>query len=164
MVTSDEVRGLQGWFIHRLGGFSVNVKRPTISSLRHGIDLLLAAEMLVIYPEGNIFRDDQVRRLKPGLARIALQAAASKPGLNVQILPVDLYYGQAYPSWGCPVQVHIGQPIPVTTYLQGQANPEAIKTSAKALTRHLQTTLEMMVERRVAALPSVSSTPKPDPG
>ena len=35
MVSADEVKGLQGWLIRRLGGFAVNVKRPTISSLRH---------------------------------------------------------------------------------------------------------------------------------
>jgi 1-acyl-sn-glycerol-3-phosphate acyltransferase len=151
MVSADEVKGLQGWLIRRLGGFAVNVKRPTISSLRHGIDLLIDQEMLVIYPEGNIFRDDQVRRLKPGLARIALQAEAAKPGLNVKVLPVDLYYGEAYPSRGCPVQVHIGQPIAVKNYLNRPANAEAVKSAAKTLTQDLQTTLERMVQRRQSA-------------
>ncbi len=159
MVTADEVRGIQGWFIRHLGGFAVNVKRPSISSLRHGIDLLLEQAMLVIYPEGNIFRDDQVRCLKPGLARIALQAAAIKPSLNVQILPVDLYYGEAYPSWGCPVQVHIGQPMAVGSYLQGKTSPEAVKSGAKALTQDLQTALETMVKGRVAAPEALVSIP-----
>jgi 1-acyl-sn-glycerol-3-phosphate acyltransferase len=158
MVTSDEVQGIQGWFIRRLGGFAVNVKRPTIASLRHGIDLLLEQEMLVIYPEGNIFRDDKVRRLKPGLARIALQAEAAKPGLNVQILPVDLDYGEAYPSRGCPVQVHIGQPIAAKDYVQGSTNAEAIKSAAKCLTQDLQTRLELMVQRRQSASTSLAST------
>jgi len=164
MVTADEVRGLQGWFIRRLGGFPVNVKRPTISSLRHGIDLLLGKAMLVIYPEGNIFRDDQVRRLKPGLARIALQAEATQPGLNVTVVPIDLYYGEAYPSWRCPVQIHIGSPITVQSYLQGQTSPDAVKAGAKALTKDLQTTLEAMVAQRQANPSSVLSTPEPDPG
>lgn len=150
MVTADEVRGIQGWFIRRLGGFAVNVKRPSISSLRHGIDLLLEQTMLVIYPEGNIFRDDQVHRLKPGLARIALQAEAFKPHSNVQILPVDLYYGEAYPSRGCPVQVHIGAPIAAGPYLRGNPTPEAVKAGAKSLTQDLQTALEAMVKRREA--------------
>lgn len=157
MVTADEVRGVQGWFIRRLGGFPVNVRRPTISSLRHGIDLLLEQEMLVIYPEGNIFRDDQVRRLKPGLARIALQAEASKPNLNVQVLPVDLYYGEAYPSRGCSVEVCFGQPIAVQDYLQGQTNPEAVKSGAQALTHDLQNSLTAMVERRQGALEPMTS-------
>lgn len=157
MVTSDEVQGLQGWFIRHLGGFPVNVKRPTIASLRHGIDLLLAQEMLVIYPEGNIFRDDQVHRLKPGLARIALQAEAARPGLNGQILPIDLYYSEAYPSWGCGVRVQIGAPITAGKYLQGQTHSEAVKAGAKALTQDLQRSLEALVDQRLSG-PSVKVT------
>lgn len=159
MVSADEVRGLQGWFIRRLGGFAVNVKRPSISSLRHGIDLLLEQAMLVIYPEGNIFRGEQVHRLKPGLARIALQAEAFKPHLKVQVLPVDLSYGEAYPGWRCPVEVHIGHPIPVSAYLGGNNSPEAVKAGAKALTQDLQTALEAMVADRTATPSFMVSTP-----
>ena len=35
MVTADEVYGLQGWAIRRLGGFPVDVRRPAIATLRH---------------------------------------------------------------------------------------------------------------------------------
>lgn len=164
MVTADEMQGVQGWFIRRLGGFPVNVKRPTISSLRHGIDLLIEQAMLVIYPEGNIFREDQVHRLKPGLARIALQAEALKPSLNVQIVPVDLYYGEPYPRWGCPVRVHIGKPLVVKDYLQAYPVPEAIKASAKTLTADLQARLETMVKRRMPTPPSLVSSPSTGPG
>jgi 1-acyl-sn-glycerol-3-phosphate acyltransferase len=164
MVTADEVRGLQGWFIRRLGGFPVNVRRPTISSLRYGIDLLMQQAMLVIYPEGGIFRDDCIHRLKPGLARLAVQAEALKPQLDVQILPVDIYYGEAYPRWRCPVQVHIGQPLAVKDYVQQQVCPESLKSSARALTTDLKTALTGMVEQRLAAPSTLISTPSPDPG
>jgi 1-acyl-sn-glycerol-3-phosphate acyltransferase len=157
MVTADEVKGLQGWFIRRLGGFAVNVRRPTIASLRHGIDLLLDHEMLVIYPEGGIRRDDRVRGFKPGLARLAVQAEAAAPGLGVQVLPVDIYYGEAYPSWRCPAQLHIGEPLPVAAYVQGQDSPEGLKTGATQLTHDLQARLEAMVARRQAALGSPKS-------
>jgi 1-acyl-sn-glycerol-3-phosphate acyltransferase len=40
MVWADEMKGLQGWFIRRLGGFPINPRQPEISSLRHGIKLL----------------------------------------------------------------------------------------------------------------------------
>ncbi len=150
MVTADEVKGMQGWFIRRLGGFPVNVRRPTIASLRYGIDLLLNQEMLVIYPEGGIHRVDRVHTLKPGLARLALQAEVARTGLNVQILPIDISYGEAYPSWGCPVQVQIGAGIPVQAYLNGKDSPEAIKAGAKQLTRDLQARLEVLVAQRLA--------------
>lgn len=154
MVTADEVKGLQGWFIRRLGGFAVNVRRPTVASLRYGIDLLLEGEMLVIYPEGGIRRDDRVHPFKPGLARLAVQAEAAKAGLGVQVLPVDIFYGEAYPSWRCPVQITIGEPVPVQTYLSDDDSPEALKAGAKQLTKDLQTRLETMVATRQSAAPS----------
>jgi 1-acyl-sn-glycerol-3-phosphate acyltransferase len=150
MVTADEVKGVQGWFIRRLGGFAVDVRRPTVASLRYGIDLLLGGEMLVIYPEGGIRRDDHVHHLRPGLARLAVQAEAAQPGLGVQILPVDIHYGEAYPSWRCPAQINIGEPLTVDRYLNDQDAPEALKASAKHLTEDLQTRLEAMVSDRKA--------------
>ncbi|WP_240966853.1 lysophospholipid acyltransferase family protein [Nodosilinea sp. P-1105] len=148
MVTADEVRGIQGWFIRRLGGFPVNVRRPTIASLRYGIDLLIAGEMLVIYPEGGIRREDRVHPLKPGLGRLAVQAEAAQAQLNVQVLPVDIHYGEAYPSWRCPVQITIGDPIAVRHYLNGDDSPDALKAGAKELTADLQTRLTTLVNSR----------------
>jgi 1-acyl-sn-glycerol-3-phosphate acyltransferase len=40
MVTLDEMVGVQGWFLHRLGCFPVDQGRPTMASLRLAIDLL----------------------------------------------------------------------------------------------------------------------------
>ncbi|HEY9737694.1 MAG TPA: lysophospholipid acyltransferase family protein [Trichocoleus sp.] len=141
MVTSDEVKGLQGWFIRRLGGFPVNVRRPTISSLRHGIDLLLDRAMLVIYPEGGIFRDNRVHRLKPGLARLAVQAEDIEPGLGVRIVPVSLHYEQPFPSWRSRVHITFGQPLVVADYISHDSTAEALKAQAKQLTADLQNSL-----------------------
>lgn len=146
MVTADEVKGLQGWFIRRLGGFSVNVRRPTISSLRHGIDLLLDQAMLVIYPEGGIFRDQKVHRLKPGLARLAVQAEAIRPSLGVHIVPVSLHYDSAFPTWRSRVHVAIGRPLAVADYLGDNLTAEALKNNAKQLTCDLQTALVNLAE------------------
>ncbi|WP_155523715.1 lysophospholipid acyltransferase family protein [Nodosilinea nodulosa] len=161
MVTADEVKGLQGWFIRRLGGFAVNVRRPTVASLRHGIDLLLGGEMLVIYPEGGIYREDRIHNLKPGLARMAVQAEAARSGLGLQILPVDIFYGEAYPGWRCPVQIHIGAPLGVQGYIHGEDSPEVLKTRAQQLSKDLRSRLEAMVASRqaIAAASSPSSSP-----
>ncbi|WOD38555.1 lysophospholipid acyltransferase family protein [Nodosilinea sp. E11] len=162
MVTADEVKGVQGWFIRRLGGFAVNVRRPTVASLRHGIELLLEGEMLVIYPEGGIRRDDRIHGLKPGLARLAVQAEATRPGLGVQVLPVDIYYGEAFPHWRCPVQIQIGSPLAVHSYLNGEDSPEALKTGAKQLTADLQAQLETMVgDRKAKAAAAEPMLPQP---
>ncbi|MBE9111759.1 1-acyl-sn-glycerol-3-phosphate acyltransferase [Nodosilinea sp. LEGE 07298] len=159
MVTADEVKGLQGWFIRRLGGFAVNVRRPTVASLRYGIDLLIEGEMLVIYPEGGIRRDDRVHGLKPGLARLAVQAEAAESGLGLQVLPVDISYGEAYPNWRCPAQIHIGEPLLVQGYLKGQDTPEVLKAGAQQLTKDLQAQLEAMVASRQAIVAADPSLP-----
>ena len=137
MVTSDEVKGLQGWFIRRLGGFAINVRSPSIASLRHGIELLQHEQMMVIYPEGGIFRDRQVHRLKPGLARMALQAEAQTHELGVKIIPVSLYYEPAIPHWRSSVEVAFGTPLSVATYLPTQENRALTAEEVKPSARHL---------------------------
>ncbi len=135
MVTADECLGIQGWFIRRLGGFPVHVRSPSVQSLRHGVELLQAKEMLVIYPEGNIFRD-RINPLKPGLARIALRAERSRSDLNIQIVPISLKYSTLCPKWRDTATIQIGKPISVADYKTGAA-----KLQSKKLTSDLQAEL-----------------------
>lgn len=152
MVTADECRGLQGWFIRRLGGFPVQVHKPSIHSLRHGVQLLQAQEALVIYPEGNIYRD-RIHSLKPGLARLALRAERNQPNLQIKIIPITLAYSERCPRWRGTVEVRIGTPITVADFLNDSAlaiqdaagtdenKSGNCKLQAKRLTSHLQTVL-----------------------
>lgn len=140
MVSADEVKGLQGWLIRRLGGFPINTRRPGIASLRHGVDLLLQGESLVLFPEGGIFRDRDLHPLKPGLARLALQAEMSKPGLGVQIVPISISYSQPVPRWGCQVNVAIGPALSAQEYCQ-----EPLKENAQRLTADLKQALSQLV-------------------
>lgn len=126
MVTVDEVKGLQGWFIRRLGGFAINQKHPSISTLRHGVELLHQGEMLVIFPEGNIFHDYQIHPLKPGLARLAIQAETSYSNLGVKIVPIALQYDPTIPRWGCNAKIKIGSPLSVADYCKGSAKKDAL--------------------------------------
>jgi len=148
MVSADEVKGLQGWFIRRLGGFPIDPKRPAIASLRHGVELLENRESLVIFPEGGIFRDRQVHPLKPGLARLALQAEANQPGLDVKIVPISLHYSQAVPGWRSEVAIRIGEPLKASNY-----NLEQPKASAKNLTADLEASLQELSRQLSAASP-----------
>jgi 1-acyl-sn-glycerol-3-phosphate acyltransferase len=143
MVTADEMKGIQGWMIQRLGGFPVNPRNPAIASLRYGVEVLQNGEMLVIYPEGNIFRNSELQPLKPGLARLALQAEASRPGLGLKIVPMHLQYEQPFPTWGCKVKIQIGNPLEVAAYNQcGGA-----KQKAQQITQDLETTLRQLGDR-----------------
>ena len=144
MVTINECKGLQGWFIRRMGGFPVNPQRPSIKTLRHGVDLLYQQESVVIFPEGGIFRDGQVHTLKAGIARLALTAESSHPGLGIKILPIGINYNQAYPQWGADARISIGITIPVVDYLNG-----CVKKDAKKLTQDLRTALQQLSNDRL---------------
>jgi 1-acyl-sn-glycerol-3-phosphate acyltransferase len=136
MVSIDEMQGLQGWFMSRMGGFPVDTKNPGTTLFRYCIDLLKQAQMLVIFPEGNIFRHQKVNPIKPGLARIALQVENTHPKLETKILPVSIRYSQAYPSWRGAFQVCIGSPIAVAEYA---------KYSSKSATQKLTEDLESQI-------------------
>lgn len=108
MVSHDEMEGLQGWIISNFGGFPVNTTHPSISTLRTGVNLLKAGEALVVFPEGNIFRQPHVQNLKPGLTRLAIQATLARPTPDVQIVPIAFHYSQPFPQWGSQVRIDIG--------------------------------------------------------
>ncbi|MGV2827617.1 lysophospholipid acyltransferase family protein [Myxosarcina sp. GI1(2024)] len=140
MVTNNELKGIQGWFIRRMGGFPVDTKHPQIDSVRHSIELLQQKNnMLVIFPEGDIFRDDIIHPLKRGVASIALEAKLKKPQHIVNILPISVRYSERYPSWGSRVKVNIGSPLIVET-----AAGESLRSSSQKLTQSLQTSLHKL--------------------
>lgn len=142
MVSANEMRGLQGWLIRRLGGFPIDTEQPGIGSFRHGVELLLDGETIAIFPEGNIFRDGSLHPLKRGVARIALQAeqeadSSGRPGLGVKIVPISIRYSQPVPRWRSQVKIQIGSPLLAADY--SQMSP---KRGARQLTSDLETALK----------------------
>ncbi len=136
MVSIDEFKGIAGWLIPRLGGFPIDRKRPGIGSLRHGVELLEAGQMLAIFPEGAIFHDGELHPLKPGLARLAIQAESLHPNLGVKILPINLEYQPRIPQWRSQVKITIAPPLEVSHYCL-----DTPKESGNQLTADLETAL-----------------------
>ncbi|WP_199309103.1 MULTISPECIES: lysophospholipid acyltransferase family protein [unclassified Limnothrix] len=140
MVSANEAsRGLQGWFIQRMGGFPVDTTNPSIASVRHGIKVLETGKALVIFPEGDIFRDGHLHPLKPGLARMAIQAERSHSG--VHIVPIHVEYGSPEVGWRCGVRVMIGRSLPLAQYLDRPA-----KVAAPTLTQDLADALNQLAQ------------------
>lgn len=138
MVSANEIKGIQGWFIRRLGGFPVDTEKPGLESLYHSAKLLSQGEMVVIFPEGNIYRiANMVNPLKRGVAKIALEVEASNPEVQVKILPIAILYSEPIPSRGCSVKVRIGLPLTVSNYLNGSIRENSIR-----LTTDLKASLE----------------------
>jgi 1-acyl-sn-glycerol-3-phosphate acyltransferase len=139
MVTADEMTGLQGWFIQRMGGFPINTKRPAIASLRHGVELLEKGETLVIFPEGDIYREKHVQPIKQGLARLAIQAESSRPEVGVKIIPITIHYSKPFVPWRSRAKVRIGKPLRVSEFATACS-----KQSAKKLTMAVQNAMEQL--------------------
>ena len=137
MVSIDEVQGVQGWFVRRLGGFAIDTNKPSIASLRHSVELLHAGEMLTIFPEGNIFRDGSLAPVKNGLSRIAMQAEATKPGLDLKVIPIRFNYEQPIPKFRGKVSIEICKPLELKAYQE-----LSTRTGAQKLHQDLVQSLE----------------------
>ena len=109
MVTRSEMKGLQGWFLNRLGCFPIDQGRPSLTTLRYAVDLLLARQQLVVFPEGKINRFSEPVKLKKGLIRIA--QLASNKGLDIKIVPVGLAYSEVIPKFYGSAAICFSKPI-----------------------------------------------------
>tara|TARA_Y100000589_G_scaffold327447_1_gene369251 strand:- start:999 stop:1673 length:675 start_codon:yes stop_codon:yes gene_type:complete len=109
MVTTPEMKGIQGWFLRRLGCFSINQEFPSMFSLRYAINLILSQNQLVIFPEGKINKYGKKVQLKQGLFRLA--KLAMKRGAPVKIVPIGIAYSQIKPKLGCKVALCIEKPL-----------------------------------------------------
>ena len=109
MVTNSEMKGIQGWFLKRLGCFSVNQLSPSLSTLRYAIDLIEKGEQLVVFPEGKINKFGKKLALKEGLYRLA--KLATKKTASITIIPIGIAYSELSPKFGSQFCLSFGQPI-----------------------------------------------------
>lgn len=87
MVSPNEMTGLQRPAVLSVGAFPAN---PRLDIVGYSTRQLGRGEPVVIFPEGNVFYDGNLRRFKSGTAKIAL--FANSKGLNVPIIPVAIAY------------------------------------------------------------------------
>ena len=116
MVTKSEMRGIQGWFLKRLGCFSINQSSPSLSTLRYAIDLIEKGEQLVVFPEGKINKYGKKLTLKGGLYRLAKLAA--KKTESIIIIPIGIAYSNISPKFRSQFCLSFGQPISMNDYLK----------------------------------------------
>ncbi len=109
MVTKSEMRGLQGWFLKRLGCFSIDQKSPSLSALRYALKLIIKKKQLVVFPEGKINKYGKKIPLKEGLYRLA-RLAAKKTNLII-ILPIGIAYSEVPPKFRGKVSLCFGEPL-----------------------------------------------------
>lgn len=103
--------------------------------------LLERGDVLVVFPEGTSYLERQLRALKTGTARIALEVEKRNLGqLNLKVVPVGLNYVAA-DSFRGRVMVHVAKPITLETYWkqfdvdQGGASKELTERFRTELSR-----------------------------
>ena len=109
MVTQSEMIGIQGWFLKRLGCFSINQLSPSLSTLRYAIDLIEKGEQLVVFPEGKINKLGKKLVLKEGLFRLA--KLATKKTTSITIIPIGIAYSNVSPKFRGEFCLSFGKPI-----------------------------------------------------
>ena len=116
MVTKSEMSGIQGWFLKRLGCFSINQLSPTLSALRYSIDLIEKGEQLVIFPEGKINKYGKKLVLKEGLYRLSRLAARNTD--SIIVIPIGIAYSNVNPKFRSQFCLSLGKPILINEYLK----------------------------------------------
>ncbi len=95
----DEGYGVAGWWLQRLGAFSVERGgRHNEEAKRYAIEVVMRGrEVLVIFPEGEIYYlNDLVQPFKSGAVDIGMQAAVevwrTRPDWTAYLVPLALKY------------------------------------------------------------------------
>ena len=109
MVTKSEMKGIQGWFLKRLGCFSINQKSPSLSALRYAVNLIVKKKQLVVFPEGKINKYGKKITLKEGLFRLAL--LATKKTHLITIIPIGIAYSEVTPKFRSKTSLCFGEPL-----------------------------------------------------
>ena len=120
MVTTPEMLGIQGWFLKRLGCFSINQESPTMLSLRYAINLIISENHLVIFPEGRINKNSKKLPYKQGLFR--LSKLALKKGKAISIIPIGIAYSRINPGFRDKFALCIEKPINLEDYSEMSIN------------------------------------------
>ena len=99
----DEGHGVAGWWLQRLGAFSVERGGQNEEAKRYAIEVVKRGrEVLVIFPEGEIYYlNDLVQPFKSGVVDIGMQAVVearrTRPDWTAYLVPMAIKYRYRQP-------------------------------------------------------------------
>jgi 1-acyl-sn-glycerol-3-phosphate acyltransferase len=144
------------WLLTQCGVIPINRVKDDPKAMRTVADtfeacfrVLEAGEAVGIFPEGVTYDDAQLKEVKSGAARMALEIEHRHGGkLGLQIVPAGLTYSakQIYRS---DVLVHFGEPLRAADFLEGYAERK------KECIRRLTTELEHRLQNLILHLPNL---------
>lgn len=103
MVSPNELRGVQGLILSSAGSFPAD---PRANLIDYVCKQFRKGEGLVVFPEGDIFRDGITHPFKHGAARTALMCA--KEGILPPVVPMAITYAKSSPDIA---YVLVGAPV-----------------------------------------------------
>jgi 1-acyl-sn-glycerol-3-phosphate acyltransferase len=138
------------WFLTRCGVIPVNRLKDDASAMRSVLAtfeacfrVLERGEAIGIFPEGITHDDPQLKAIKTGAARMALELEHRHGGkLGLQLVPVGLTFAEK-PRYRSHALVHFGEPIRVADHLGGYADRR--KECISALNELLQKRLQSLI-------------------
>lgn len=153
------------WLLSRCGVIPINRVADDPKGMRSVAETFEACYRVLerggavgIFPEGITYEDDQLKEVKSGAARMALELEQRHGGrLGLQIVPAGLTYS-AKERYRSRVLVHFGEPIAAAGFLQEYAShrKECIRKLTEEIEARLRSlivdTPELEVERLVQGI------------
>jgi 1-acyl-sn-glycerol-3-phosphate acyltransferase len=101
MVSPNELLGLQGLLLRSVGAFPADRR---FELLKYVAQQISKGEPIVIFPEGNIFKDGTTHPFKSGAARILVMC--KEMGIDLPVVSVSVNYLNQH-----SVQVSVAEPV-----------------------------------------------------
>jgi len=135
------------WLLTRCGVIPINRVKDDAKAMRTVAEtfeacfrVLERGEAVGIFPEGITYDDSQLKDIKSGAARMALELEQRHGGkLRLQVLPVGLTYS-AKEIYRSDALVNFGEPIRVVDFLEGynERRKECIRNLTDEIERRIQ--------------------------
>ncbi len=142
--------GAVKWLLTRCGVIPINRLADDPRAMRKVADtfeecyrVLERGEAVGIFPEGVSYDDSQMREVKSGAARMALELEHRHEGrLGLQVVPAGLTYSEKE-TYRSDVLLNFGEPIRAADYLEGYA--EHRKECIRRLTAEIEHRIQALV-------------------
>jgi 1-acyl-sn-glycerol-3-phosphate acyltransferase len=144
------------WLLTQCGVIPINRVKDDPKAMRTVAEtfeacfrVLERGEAVGIFPEGITYDDSQLKEIKSGAARMALELEHRHDGkLGLQILPVGLTFS-AKEIYRSDALINFGVPIQVATFLEGFADRR------KDCIRRLTAEIEQRIQSLIVHLPTL---------
>lgn len=145
MASPNEMKGLQGALIVGIGAFPAVASKSSYDFI---FNQFRKNEVLVVFPEGDVYRDGTTHQFKCGTARIALNCQAT--GQEIPIVPIGIRYIEEQNHR--VAKILIGKAVDIAEYVEAfkQSPMPTIKTLSSRLHRevcHLKLSLGLMHDK-----------------